>query len=264
MAAVLGDLESRLLAYVQLRGRSALRSEDAAEALGISATQARELLSRLARRKLIARVRRGLYLAPTKIPPGGRWSPGEFLALATLMDDRGARYQICGPAAFQRYGWDEQVPQRLDVYNTAISGRRKIGSAEFALIKVDPARLGDVDVVRTGAGIEVPYSSRARSLVDAVYDWSRFGSLPRAYQWIRDELERDPKFAKPLAESALKYGNASVIRRLGKLLELEGAAPRLLKRLEGALTESTALIPWCPTRAKRGSVDRRWGVVFNG
>jgi hypothetical protein len=59
-----------------------------------------------------------------------------------------------------------------------LAGNRRIGSAAFSLIKVDPARLGATEVVRTPDGIDVLYSSRARSLVDAVYDWTRFGSLP--------------------------------------------------------------------------------------
>lgn len=261
--AVLGSLETQLLAYVQMRGQQALRTDEVATALGISATQAREMLSRLARRKMIARVRRGLYLLPTRIPPGGRWSPGEFLALATLMRDRGASYQICGPAAFHRYGWDKQLPQRLDVYNTAISGSREVGAASFLLIKVDNERLGDTDVVRTPDGVDAFYSSRSRSLVDAVYDWSRFGSLPRAYGWIHQELKRDPRTATKIVKSAILYGNTGTIRRIGRLLEDEGASPRLLKKLEAELPPTTAFIPWCPTRPKRGGVDRRWGVVVN-
>ena len=263
MAAVLGKLETQLLAYVQMRSCQALRSDEVTEALGISTVQTRELLSRLARRRLIARVRRGLYLFPKRIPPGGRWSPGEYLALATLMEDRSSEYQICGPAAFHRYGWDEQVPNRLHVYNTAISGDRQIGSAAFSLIKVDAARLGDTEQISTPEGVEAIYSSRARSLVDAVYDWARFNSLPRAYDWIRDERNRNPKITKQIVSAAINYGNTGTIRRLGKLLELEGVSERFLKQLEAELTPSTALIPWCPRRAKQGSVDRRWGVVLN-
>jgi hypothetical protein len=33
------------------------------------------------------------------------------------MEDQGARYQICGPNAFNRYGFDEQVPTRIYAYN---------------------------------------------------------------------------------------------------------------------------------------------------
>ena len=84
-----------------------------------------------------------------------------------LMADRAADYQICGTAAFHRYGWDAQVPQRLDVYNTAASGIRQIGAATFCLIQVTPERLGDTEVVPTPNGVDAIYSSRARSLVDA-------------------------------------------------------------------------------------------------
>jgi len=247
----------------KMRGRQVLRSDEVAEALGISAAQTRELLSRLARRRVIARVRRGLYLLPDRIPLGGRWSPGEYLALATLMEDRDAHYQICGPAAFHRYGWDEQVPNRFDAYNTAISGERTIGTSEFNLIKVDAQRLGDTDVVRTPDGVEAVFSSRARSLVDAVYDWSRFGSLPRAYDWIRDELNRDSKLADAIVKAAVSYGNTGTVRRLGKLLEQEGVAERLLKNLERRLTPTSSFIAWSPRQSKRGSVDRRWEVVMN-
>lgn len=264
MPTLLGDLEMQLLAYAQMRRQQVFRSEEVSQALGISATQTRELLSRLARRRLIARVRRGLYLLPKRIPPGGRWTPGEFLALAALMEDRNAAYQICGPAAFHRYGWERQVPNRLHVYNSVISGRRTIGSASFVLIKVDATRLGAVETISTPDGVAAVYSSCPRSLVDAVYDWARFGSLPRAYDWIRAELAANPAVAKQLVSAGIKYGNTGTLRRLGKLLEMEGASDRLLRRIEKVLPPTTALIPWCPTRAKRGAVDRRWGVVFNG
>ena len=142
MAAILGKLETQLLAYAQMRERQAVRTEEVAQAIGITTAQASEVLSRLARRRLVVHVHRGLYLLPSRIPPGGRWSPGEYLALATLMDDRNTKYQICRQAAFNRFGWDLQVPNRLDVYNTAIYGNRNFASSELDLIKVDPKRLG--------------------------------------------------------------------------------------------------------------------------
>lgn len=58
---------------------------------------------------------------PSQIPAAGRWSPGEYVALAKLMEDRGARYQICGPSAFNFHGLDEQVPQITYAYNNRIS-----------------------------------------------------------------------------------------------------------------------------------------------
>ena len=133
----------------------------------------------------------------------------------------------------------------------------------MTLIKLTDERLGETEIVKTPDGIDAVYSSRVRSLVDAVYDWSRFNSLPQGYDWIRAELARDREVAVEIVRVALQYGNVSTLRRLGKLLELEGVAEFLLRKLEGKLTPSSALIPWVPTLPKRGSVDRRWGVVVN-
>ena len=97
---------------------------------------------------LIARVRKGLYLVPPKLPLGGGWTPGELEALAALMADAGARYQVCGPSAFNRHGFDEQIPNRLYAYNTRLSGTRKIGALQLTLIKVSQSRLGETEKIK--------------------------------------------------------------------------------------------------------------------
>jgi hypothetical protein len=58
---------------------------------------------------------------------------------------------------------------------------------ELTLIKVSDERLGDAETDTTSDGETAVYASRVRTLVDAVYDWSRFNSLPRGYDWIRGE-----------------------------------------------------------------------------
>ena len=44
----------------------------------------------------------------------------------------------------------------------------------------------------------------ARSLVDAVYDWSRFDSLPRAFEWIRREVEKEDAFMEELIRATIR------------------------------------------------------------
>jgi predicted transcriptional regulator of viral defense system len=189
MKRALGRQEAQLLAYLQMRKRRTVRTGELTGPLRLTRVQERELFRRMARGRLIARVRRGLYLVPPQLPLGGAWSPNEALALNTLMDDRQGRYQVCGPNAFNRYGFDGQVPARLYAYNNRISGERAVGAVALTLIKVADERLGDVEQVQTAEGLTTVYSSRVRTLVDAVYDWSRFGSLPRAFGWIRTELK---------------------------------------------------------------------------
>jgi predicted transcriptional regulator of viral defense system len=263
MPAVLGPLETKLLTYAQSRTTPSLATGDMVKALGWTVEQEREVLSRLSRKDILVRVRPGLYLVPRRLPPGGRWSPGEFLALTTLMQDRGGRYQISGPNAFYRYGWTEQVPNRLYVYNNRISGNRQIGAVALTLIKVDDERLGGTEVLRTPDGIDVLYASRPRSLVDAVYDWSRFGTLPKGYDWIRKEVEKDDTLAADIVQATIQFGNQATVRRIGALLERLDARESLLRRLERQLNPSSSYIPWIPILAKRGKTSNRWGVVVN-
>jgi predicted transcriptional regulator of viral defense system len=259
----LGNLERQLLAYAQLRNIRELRTGDLLAPLGITPKQERELYNRLTRSGLIAQVRRGLYLVPSELPLGGAWTPDEALALNTLIADRDGRYQICGPNAFQRFGFTDQIPNRVYAYNNRLSGERTIGAVALTLIKVADTRLGETQEFTTRAGNTAVYSSRARTLVDAVYDWSRFDSLPQAYDWITRELAEGRVSASKLVATTLRFGDRGTIRRMGAQLERAGVAPRWLRKLEAALPESTGTIPWIPTRPKRGTRNNRWGVIMN-
>jgi predicted transcriptional regulator of viral defense system len=252
-----------MFAYVQMRGLSTVRMGELAQSLKITRLQETKLLSRLSKAGLIARVWRGLYAVPSKLPLGGKWSPDEATALNALMAAQRGRYQICGPNAFNRYGFDGQIPTRVYAYNNRVYGDRTIGSVALTLIKVADKRLGGTETVETMAGQNAVYSSRARALVDAVYDWSRFNSLPQGYEWIRRELASRRVSADELVKATLEYGDKGTIRRMGVLLEREGVAAPLLRKLERALKPTTSLIPWIPSKPKRGTLNRRWGVVLN-
>ncbi|CUS31311.1 conserved hypothetical protein [Candidatus Nitrospira nitrificans] len=263
MKRKLGQLESQLLAFAHMRKTRTLRIGDLRGPLRLSAKQERELFSRMARAKLIARIRPGLYVIPPRLPLGMAWTPREAEALNALMKDAGGRYQICGPNAFNLYGFDEQVPIRVYAYNNRISGERKIGAVELTLIKVTDRRLGDTEIVASTDGEEAIYSSRVRSLVDVVYDWSRFNGIPRGYEWIRRELKTRRITAGELVASTLRYGDKGTIRRIGALLEGEGVEEKLLRKLEREIRRTSGPIPLNPRKPKRGPVNQRWGVVMN-
>jgi predicted transcriptional regulator of viral defense system len=247
-----------------MRPWETVRVGDLRKPLRLSAEQERKLLSRLARAGWIARLWRGVYLVPPRLPLGGRWTPDESQALRALMALHDGRYQICGPNAFSHYGFDEQIPNRLYAYNDRLSGSRRVGAVQLELIQVAEERLGATVKVETADGPPAIYSSRARSLVDAVYDWSRFGSLPRGYRWIRDELASGRVEAAELVRMTLRFGDRGTIRRIGGFLDREGTEERLLRRLERALPATRGPIPFIPSMAKRGAGDKRWGVVWNG
>jgi predicted transcriptional regulator of viral defense system len=262
--AGLGRLETQFFAYAQMRRLRVVRRGDlSGSMLRLTPDQERKLLSRLARAQLVARVRRGLYLVPPRLPLGGAWTPNEILAINTLIADRRGRYQICGPNAFNRYGYDTQVPNRIYAYNNRISGDRTIGAVNLTLIKVADGRLGATEEQKSAGDETGVYASRVRTLVDAVYDWSRFGTLPRAYDWIRADLRARRIRPAELVRITLQYGDVGTIRRIGALLDREGVDRRQLRTLTERLRTPKNPMPFVPGRARRGPVDRRWGIVWN-
>jgi predicted transcriptional regulator of viral defense system len=263
MVTTLGKYETQFFAYVQAKQKHSVETDELTQALGWTPNQESKILSRLTRKGLVSRVRRGLYLVPPRLPPGGKWSPGEFAVLSTLLQDQQGTYQICGPNAFHRYGWTDQVPNRIFAYNNRISGERDTGAVRLTLIKVADERLGATETVKTPDGLEVPYSSKMRSLMDAVYDWSRFNSLPQAYEWVASEIAKSDKVASELTDVCLRFANQGTLRRIGFLLERLGVQETLLRKLAKAVRASASIIPWIPSRPKRGMTSKRWGVVVN-
>ena len=100
--------------------------------------------------------------------------------------------------------------------------------------------------------------------MDAVYDWSRFNSLPRGYDWIRQAIEQTPELAFDLIDVTALYGNQATIRRIGYMLDTLAQPLSGNKKLLGQLSDSEALIPWIPGKSANGRVNRKWGVIVNG
>ncbi len=151
----LGKFEMQLLAYVQLRKKEIIYSGEIASALDIKAEQEWKLLNRMATAGLIIRLKRGAYLVPPHMPAGGRWTVSGYYILSKLMEVTKGKYQISGPSAFNFHGFDDQVPNRMYVYNDRIFGEKEIGGTDFVFIKTDVKRLGSTKSLKTPDGIAV-------------------------------------------------------------------------------------------------------------
>ena len=259
----LGPLEIQFFAYTQMRGKALVRTGEFINILGISKKQEWELLSRMTRTGLIIRLTRGVYLVPSRVPPGGKYGADEYLILEKLMEVLKGRYQVSGPNAFNFYGLSDQVPNWVYVYNNRIYGERRIGNLQFSFIKTADNRLGGTVVLKTKTGSKAIIASKTRSLLDAVYDWSRFNTIPRAYQWIAEGAKKDKTLAEDLIRMAIKYGNQGTNRRLGYLLETLGVDRKLLDKLKRKLRSSKSLFPWAPASPATGSINKDWGLIIN-
>jgi predicted transcriptional regulator of viral defense system len=258
----LGKFKMQFLAWIQLEKKTQVVTGEVSEAFGLTATQERKLLSRLSQQGLIVRVRRGLYMVPALVPPGGQWSPGEYRLVRTLMEDAGASYQIGGRVAFHQYGFDDQVPNEITVYNDKISRQSTMGGLRFTFIKVPPKRLGGSKNMKLPDGGEVKIASLPRALMDAVYDWDRYNTLPRAYVWIAARKD-DRETIKELVRITLRHGNIGTMRRIGYILAKCKVSPRLLSKLKTRVSAGKSLVKLVPTRPARGDINREWGIIDN-
>lgn len=260
----LGVLEMQLLSYAQLRKKDILSLGELAPVVGITKKQERELFSRLSRAGMIIRLNKGVYLVPPRMPVGGRWTVSGYYILSKLMEVLKGQYQISGPNAFNLYGFDDQVPNRIYVYNDRIFGEKEIGGTDFVFIKTDANRLGSTRNVKNPDDIDAVMVTKTRALVDAVYDWSRYNTLPRAYGWIAGTLKKEPSIAENLIGDTLKYGNKGTIKRIGYWLSQLGIADEGLRKMKRQLGPVRSLIPWIPGQAAKGSVNKEWGLIING
>ncbi len=260
----LGSLEMRLLAYVQMRKLEVVRTGDISAALKITPKQERELLSRLNRSGMIVWLKRGAYLVPPRIPAGGQLAVSENYILFMLMKELKGRYQVSGPNAFNFYGFDNQVPNRVYVYNNRIYGEKNIGGFDFVFIKTSGDRIGAVSESETPLGEKICMVTKARALLDAVYDWSRYDTIPRAYRWILTSIKSDPEFREKFIKVALKYGNKGTLRRIGYLLSEAGVQTSALKSFQKKAGSIKSLIKLIPKGSSKGAVDKEWGLIING
>lgn len=259
----LGEQEIRVLSYIQYKRKDLLYFGHLAEGLGIKKDQERRLLSSLENKGQIIRLKKGVYLVSAHLPPGGRLSFTEYYILAKFMEVEKANYQLSGQTVFNQYGFDEQIPNRLLVYNNRISGERKIGGFWFDFVKTSSVRLKGSYLLKESSGLKIPVATKEKALVDAVYDWSRFNTLPRAFLWIIMALRKDSRLKTKLTKMAIESGNLAVVRRIGCLLSHNGFSMQALKQLKEALGQAKSLIPLVPKKNVRGSIDRYWGIIIN-
>jgi len=261
-SALLGDLGAKFFALMQMRDQEVIQLGELQSVLQITAKQERELLSRLARRGYIVRLIRGTYLVPKKLPPGGKWMPDEYVIIYELMKSVDASYQICGPLAFQRHGLSEQIPNIITIYNTKLTGRKTIGSLTLQLIKVDKSRIGAREKIVLNDKKIVYISSLARTIMDSIYEWSRFNTIPKAYDWIKENIE-DTVVLSQFIDVTIKYSNVSTKRRVGYILEKVGVSNTYLKPILKQLPETKGWVILYPSFKARGVTNKKWRVIDN-
>ncbi|MBI4405787.1 MAG: hypothetical protein HY537_16635 [Deltaproteobacteria bacterium] len=266
MSNQLGALEARFFSWTQNRSVVTVKTGDLVKILRLTPRQEASLLSRMARKRLIVALKRGLYLIPKTLPAGGVFSPSAYIVIDALMKDvRATGYQISGLTAFNSYGLDTQIPNQLDIYNDKLSGMRTIAGQKYRFIKVLPARLGftqNYQVREREGELTIEFSSLPRAVFDAIYDFEKYGTIPKAYGWLKERVQ-DRVFIKEFLVVLLKLANVSTLKRVGYVLEKARCKKSVLDAIQRKIPKKLAFISLDPTKKARGKINSKWGVIIN-
>ena len=259
----LGKLGTAFFSLAQTRHLEIVRLGELQEPLGLSANQEHQLLKRLTRNGFIVRLSPGTFLVPNKIPAGGFWQPNSNYLILKLMELYEAKYYVGGMSAIQYYGLTTQIPNEITLCNDKINAKRIIGSQKFNLIKVQSEKLtGKIAIDLKNDEGEIYIASLAQTLLDAVQYWKRLGSVPDAYDWIKQKANNN-ELVSELVQLTSQCSNIITIRRIGYCLETCGISPLILKPLRKKLTATQGWVAFDPNRPSKGKTNKQWRIIDN-
>jgi len=237
-----------------------MTQEEVSQQLRLEPQQVFRLFTRLKVQGRIQQLHRGLYMLPGRLPPGKLWKPSPYETLIAYMGYLNANWQITGLAAFSHYGYSTQVPQKIHVYNDVISGDKEVAGNQFYFIKVPKNRLGNVKEIRITGNYDISFSSQWRTIFDAIFESSRFGTLPEAYMWLVS-VKQNQKALNEIIHCCVRYGNNITTARIGYFLEKIGCDVGKLYQ-HFCSKNSKALILFVPGK-RAGETNKKWNIIEN-
>ncbi len=256
----IGPTGARLLAAFSQRDPAVFTLEQAVTALGTSPQVVSNLLTKLVRQGWVVRVRSGTYEVAPIWADQDTYFADRFATLAASLTPP---YYVGYQSALELYGW-LQHPVIGRLYVAVPTKRHQLNSPRDRVIWIVTKQERFAWGLRQQwiGQARITVSDRERTFLDCLHLPRHAGgivdiagALVRA--WPALDLQR-------LAESAIRLGNSSVIRRLGVIIEsldLDGG---------DRVTSQLPLQPWLgrpvsldPSLLSGGPVDKRWGVRMN-
>ena len=239
---------------------SAFNVEDASRVLKTTPEETRRLLAYLARRGWLARVRRGLYIP---VPLDARRS-GEWLEDTWIVADRAfSPCYIGGWSALEHWGLTEQLFRTLLVVTARKVHRLAVeiqGSPFQLTVRPQSKFFGTTPVWRNQVKVDV--SDPSRTMVDILDDPSLGGGMHHVAEVLQAYLRSEHRNDERLVDYGDRFGNRTVFKRLGYLLEQSDAeTPALIAAcLE---RRSAGIADLDPSAPSHGRIVQRWGLRIN-
>jgi predicted transcriptional regulator of viral defense system len=261
---------TRLMRQLQAQGKT-IFSRDEAELIGISesipTTYLNIILSNLVKAGRIIRLRRGLYAGFGLF--AGQIHVHPF-AIATRLVEPSF---ISHWSALQHHGLTEQIPQIITassgskVFTPSMRSVEKksekhawiIQGVRYEYFQVKPNKFFGLEEIWVDQDSRVPMTDQERTVIDLFACSSLFGGIGEVLGIVEQALPR--LNLKKLVEYALMYGEKSLCKRLGWVLEQLQTDAILLEPLLKIQNKSYCYLD--PKLPKEGKPNRRWMIVEN-
>ncbi len=254
-----GPQTATLLSALYDRAQTTFTLADAAEITGLRPALASSLLHKAAKRGLVSRLKRGVWvLVPPELGSATEYAGNPYLIAGRLVSD--ARHFISHASAMEIHRMATQPQFVVFVSSTKRVPNRTLNGTEFRFVLIKPDHFFGTAKHWVTKQEFVDISDLERTVIDGLRQPQYCGGVTEVAKglWMRHD---DMQPAR-LVDYALRLGIGAVARRLGYLLELYGIAPEQeLARLRRSLTSTYQ--PLDPILPREGPHVARWRLQVN-
>jgi predicted transcriptional regulator of viral defense system len=248
-----------LLSALYDRAQTTFSLADATEITGLRPALASSLLHKAAKRGLVSRLQRGVWvLVPPELGSATEYAGNPYLVAQRLVCD--APHFISHASAMEIHRMVTQPQFVVFASSTKRFANRTLHGTEFRFVLIKPNHFFGTTKHWVTKQESVDISDLERTVIDGLRQPEYCGGVTEVAKglWMR---HADMQPAK-LVDYALRLRVGAVTRRLGYLLELYGIAPEhALARLRQSLTSTYQ--PLDPILPREGPHLGRWRLQVN-
>jgi len=250
---------ARLLMALYDSGKTIFTTADAARITRLPPALASSLLHKAAKRGLVSRLKRGLFvIVPPELGSSVEYFGNPYLVARHLVGS--APYFISHSSAMELHRIVTQPQFVIFVSSTKRIPKQTLHGTEFRFVYLKSHHLFGTMKHWVTKEQSVEVSDLERTIIDGLRQPEYCGGITEVAKglWMRRADLRLPK----LLEYAARFKSGAVTRRLGYLLELYGIAPEPeLELLRKSLTAT--YVPLDPVLPREGSYLAKWRLQIN-
>ncbi|MDI6732171.1 MAG: type IV toxin-antitoxin system AbiEi family antitoxin domain-containing protein [Candidatus Margulisbacteria bacterium] len=256
MAKTLGELESYLLQTLQSKGKNFFRLKDACHITGTSYDATRLLVSKLAQKGWLMRIKKGKYLVLSLQEKAGAIK--DWYAIAAALAEPHP-YYLSHYTALALRNMTTQPVLSVFISSPKRIPDRILSNVKFKFIYCKPNKFWGIEDQWLNKQEKIKISDLERTVIDALSRPDLCGGISeiaKAIWFKKKEID-----CSKLLDYAKRLGIGSVSKRIGFLLDLYQLASKSLCGKFKIKDNSFPLLD--PTLPRRGFYANEWKLFIN-